>query len=71
MKVDANILRRLAALNMPAECFAGVLSILADLQDADDARRKKDRERKAKPISKEIPRKEAPVSTETDPSYSP
>jgi hypothetical protein len=45
MKVDATILRRLAALNMPAECFAGVLAILADLQEADDARLENQRER--------------------------
>ncbi len=45
MKVDAAILRRLAALNMPAECFSGVLSILADLQGADDARLTNQRER--------------------------
>jgi len=55
--IDADILRRLSALKLPGDAFQEVLSILADLQGADDARRKKDRERKN-------PRKFQGISTE-------
>jgi hypothetical protein len=45
MKISADILRRLSALNLPGEGLAGVLAILADIQRDDDARLEKQRER--------------------------
>lgn len=40
--VDANILRRLIALNLPGEALTVVLSIITDIQADDDARRARD-----------------------------
>lgn len=48
MSVDADILRRLAALELPKEAFQEVLSILADVQAKSEARRKAAQERTAK-----------------------
>lgn len=46
MKINADILRRLSALNLPGDSLAGVLSILADIQADDDARQEKEIERR-------------------------
>lgn len=45
MKIDATILGRFVALNLPGDGLAGVLLILADLQSADDARLENQRAR--------------------------
>jgi hypothetical protein len=45
MKISADILRRLSALNLPGDGLGGVLAILADIQKDDDARLEKQRER--------------------------
>lgn len=45
MKIDATVLRRLTALNLPGDSLAGVLLILADVQSADDARLENQRAR--------------------------
>jgi hypothetical protein len=47
MSISADTLRRLAALHLPAEALSEVLSIIADVQSAGDARKAKDRERKS------------------------
>lgn len=65
MKLSADILRRLSALNLPGEGLAGVLAILADMQADDDARRERDRERKRRGKSAEVPRKIQDVSAGT------
>jgi hypothetical protein len=54
MSISSEILRRLSALEMSREALGEVLSIIADIQAADEARKGKDRERKR--LSKEIPR---------------
>lgn len=46
MSVNADTLRRLAALRLAPEAMAEVLSIIADMQSVDDARKEKDRLRK-------------------------
>lgn len=45
MTVSSSALRKLAALNLSAEQMAGVLEILADTSEADEARRAAQRER--------------------------
>lgn len=63
MSLDAFMLRRLAALNLPSAAMSEVLSIIADIQAVDDERKAKDRERKRKIQGKstEVPRKEAEI----------
>ncbi len=58
MSVNADTLRRLAALRLPADAMCEVLSIIADMQAADEARKSKDRKRKrgVQGNSEEIPR---------------
>jgi hypothetical protein len=58
MSISADTLRRLAALHLPADALSEVLSIIADMQSADDTRKAKDRERKraVRGQSKENPR---------------
>lgn len=46
MKLNADILRRLGALNLSGEHLAGVLSILADIEAVDDARQKEEIEKR-------------------------
>lgn len=46
MTCTAETLRRLAALKLTPEAMSEVLSIIADMQEADDQRKAKDRERK-------------------------
>jgi hypothetical protein len=60
MSINASVLRRLAALNLPDGALSEVLCIIADMQSSDDARKEKDRERKRKAAGKsaEVPRKE-------------
>jgi hypothetical protein len=55
MSLSPEILRRLAALNLPVDGLQGVLVILAELQSADDARRAGQRERKARSRAKSRP----------------
>lgn len=57
MAVDADTLRRLAALRLAPEAMGEVLSIIADIQAKEDARKAKDRDRKrsVRGISVEIP----------------
>jgi hypothetical protein len=43
--MNSEILRRLAALKLPTEAFQEVLSIIADLQSADENRRERSRQR--------------------------
>ena len=57
MAITADSLRRLAALNLAPDAMSEVLSIIADMQSVDDARKAKDRDRKRKPASTENPRK--------------
>lgn len=58
----AEIFRRLSALDLSTEAFKEVLSIIADCQSGDEARKAKDRERKR--LSKDIPRNIPGTSTE-------
>jgi hypothetical protein len=46
MSISADTLRRLSALRLAPEAMAEVLSILADMQSADEVRKSKDRARK-------------------------
>lgn len=46
MAITAEIMRRLSAIDMPAEALREVLTIMADLTSADDNRRTRDRDRK-------------------------
>ena len=48
MTISANILRRLSALDIPAEAFKEVLSIISDIQAADESRRQNAKDRTAK-----------------------
>lgn len=48
MPVSADTLRRLAALKLAPEAMGEVLSIIADMQAAEDGRRTRQRERKAR-----------------------
>lgn len=43
--ITSEALRKLAALNLSSEQMAGVLEIIADLEEIEEARRKTDRER--------------------------
>lgn len=52
--MDSKILARLASLNLPTEAFQQVLSIIAEMQAADDLRRQKQRERKARSRDKDV-----------------
>ena len=65
--IDARILMRLAALQLPTEAFQEVLSILAEIQGADDARRERQRHRKAKSRDKSVtvtgPERDGDVTT--------
>lgn len=54
MSISAATLRRIAALALPAEKMGEVLSIIADMQEADDVRRTKQRERKARSRGKSV-----------------
>ena len=63
MSIDSSTIRRLAALNLPPEAMSEVLSIIADMSAADEARKAKDRARK-KAISTETPRKLHGISSE-------
>ena len=56
--MNADILRRLAALKLPSEAMSEVLSIIADVKASDEERKAKDRDRKRKSreVSEEIPR---------------
>ena len=45
MSLHASTLRKLAALNLSAEQMAGVIGVLADIEDADEARKANQRER--------------------------
>jgi len=57
MPIDASVLRRLAAIDMPPAALREVISILADIQERQDERRAKDRERKrVQRHSTDIPR---------------
>lgn len=72
MNASSDILRRLAAVDMPAEALRQVLAIFADAQQEgaaryarDDARRQKDRERKSiLRDSEEIPQNVVGISAE-------
>jgi len=64
MSVSASTLRRLAALNLAPQAMAEVLSIIADLTAVEEARKAKDRARKFRGDSVEIPRNEAGKSTD-------
>lgn len=48
MSINAEVLRRIAALKLPTEALSEVLSIIADMQAEGDARKAKDRDRKRK-----------------------
>ena len=48
MRLSADFLQRIAALNLTAEQLQGVLSILAEVYSADDARRERERIRRSK-----------------------
>lgn len=54
MPLDATTLRKLAALSLKPEQMAGVLSILADMQQTEDERKTKQRERKARSRDKTV-----------------
>jgi hypothetical protein len=76
--ISADHLKRIAALNLTPEAFQVILSILAELQGADDARRKedderraRDRERKSRRKSTEIPSPFQGNSMETPRKISP
>ena len=55
MNLNAATLRRLAALRLRPDAMAEVLSIIADIQASDEARKSKDRARKIRGKSTEIP----------------
>ena len=54
MSISADTLRQLAALALKPEQMAGVLTIIADMQEAEDARKTKQRERKARSRDKSV-----------------
>lgn len=64
MSISASTLRRLAALNLAPQAMAEVLSIIADLTAVEEARKAKDRARKFRGDSEEIPRNETGKSTD-------
>ena len=69
MSVSADTLRRLAALKLPSEAMSEVLSIIADVQAADDARKEKDRIRKrnVRGMSAECPVEKSQINDATPP----
>lgn len=54
MSISSDTLRRLAALDLPAEAMAEVLSIFADMQGAEEERLRKQRDRKQRSRDKEV-----------------
>jgi hypothetical protein len=52
--LNADVLRRLAALQLPSEAMREVLNIIADIQSVDDARREKERNRKREWRDKDV-----------------
>lgn len=71
MSIDAAILRRLAALKLPGDAFQEVMNILAELQGADDARRERERVRRAKYPRRSQPGPSDKDGTVTGPSQGP
>jgi hypothetical protein len=69
MSLTADNLRRLAALNLPSEAMGEVLSIIADITSVDEARKAKDRARKAtvRGNSEECPRNVRGKSADSPP----
>jgi hypothetical protein len=58
VSINSSTLRRLAELSLAPDQMAGVLTIIAEMAEADEERKRKDRERKFRGKSEENPRKE-------------
>lgn len=67
MSLTSSTLRRLAALRLPSEAMEEVLSILADLQQEREARLSKDRARKRRGKSVEVPVEIPPKEKNSNP----